>query len=46
MIDSSKFPQVKDLKALKVGDNVYSEKYGLGSVIRFYGKEVAFLTSD
>ena len=46
MIDSSKFPQVKDLKALKVGDNVYSEKYGLGSVIRFYGKEVVVSFSN
>lgn len=46
MIDSSKFPQVKDLKTLKVGDSVYSEKYGLGNVTRFYGKEVVVSFSN
>lgn len=46
MIDSSKFPLVQDLKLLKVGDNVYSDKYGLGTVIRFYQKEVVVSFSN
>ncbi len=42
MIDNyfGKLPILKSFNALKINDNVYSKKYGLGQVRRLYDKQV------